>query len=254
MSDLDNFFQEDAPNAAVAEEVIPVTPELQEVAPVDKVEEVSETTAQETDYEKLPSWAKASIKDERTKRQELEKRASELESQLKELQQPKQQPEIPDFYTDPDKRLQFERQEIDQKLQRARIDMSEMMVKQAHEDYEEVVKAFEEAATKNPYLANQMLNHANPALFAYQEGLKHIQLKDMQDPEAYKAKLEAELREKIKAELLAENEKLEHERKKLSTSITDARGIGSSRGNTEAGDDSDPFSNLFDPRTRYIKR
>ena len=252
MSNLDNFLEVDevTPNepieAAPAAEIVP------EVAEPAKVEQSSETTTQEPNYEQLPTWAKASIKDERAKRQELEKRAIELESKLKELEQP--QAEKPDFYTDPDKRLAVERQEIELKLQRAKIDMSEMLVKQTHQDYDEVVKAFEEAATANPFLAQQMLNHANPALFAYQEGKKHIQIKDMQNPEEYKAKLEAELREQIKAEMLAETEKLELERKKLSTSITDARAIGSVKANADAEADSDPFSNLFDPRTRYIKR
>lgn len=149
----------------------------------------------------------AAYENERRIRQEtqheLEQFRAQLAQQQQQFEQP--QPEAPDAWEDPqaalnhqaqilETKFQSELQRRDQMMTQNRVEMSEMLVKQQHEDYDEVTEAFAQVAMKNEALAHQMLNHPMPAQFAYQTGKQMMALQQFgSDPDAYRAKIEAEI-------------------------------------------------------------
>ena len=148
----------------------------------------------ETESEKERAY-KATALDERKKRQALQ---AELDA-LKKPPAPK-----PDFWTDPEARFAAERVDIEQKLQRERLLMSEDMARDKYKDFDEVIGHFQSAVEQNPALAAQMTSSRNPAEFAYRQGLLHRELGAVNgDPIAYRTKLEADIRAKLEAEFAA---------------------------------------------------
>lgn len=94
---------------------------------------------------------------------------------------------------------------VDQKLANQRFSMSKIMAKGAYEDYDDMEQVFMEAAQENPALASALQAHEHPSEFAYQEGKKIMAMKEFgTDPVAYKEQVrqevEAEVRDKLKAE------------------------------------------------------
>lgn len=128
---------------------------------------------------------------------EREKRQA-LERQLAELKQQPQQP-VPEFFEAPEHHLQIVEQRAAQRLHAA----LEEQAKAVYPDYDDMAAKAIEAAQGNPLLAQQVLSAANPALALYQLGKKTAELAQMQDPEAYRAKIEAEVRAKVEAEFAA---------------------------------------------------
>lgn len=165
-----------APEPAVTVEE-PVTPEPEA------------TTAPEVEKDKtvpLPA-----LLAEREKRQALERQLAELK------QQPQQT--MPEFYEAPEQHLQLVEQRATQRLHAA----LEEQAKAVYPDYDDMAAKAIEAAQGNPLLAQQVLTAPNPALALYQLGKKTAELAQMQDPEAYRAKIEAEVRAKVEAEFAA---------------------------------------------------
>lgn len=127
---------------------------------------------------------------------EREKRQA-LERQLAELQQPAQP--VPEFFEAPEQHLQIIEQRAAQRLHAA----LEAQAKAVYPDYDEVAEKALAAARENPLLVQQVMTAANPALALYQLGKKSAELELMQDPAAYRARIEAEVRAKIEAETAA---------------------------------------------------
>lgn len=125
---------------------------------------------------------------------EREKRQA-LERQLAELRQQSQQPD-PEFFEAPEHHLRLIEQRNTQRLYAA----LEEQAKAVYPDYDDVVAKVIDAAQDNPVIQKQVFESANPALAAYQLGKKLAEVEQMQDPVAYRAKIEAELRAKIEAE------------------------------------------------------
>ena len=169
------------------------------------------------------------LKTERAKRQEFEKRATELEqralraeaaaeearrywqTQQQQIPQPQQQQppkQIPDPWTDPEGYTAAKLQEVEQKFARqefqSRVVLSERLMRQQHQDFDQVVEVFGQAANRNPYLLQQMTQSPLPAEYAYQMG-KRLQLADRigSDPDSYEKKIREEERQKVLAELKA---------------------------------------------------
>lgn len=169
------------------------------------------------------------LKSERAKRQEFEKRATEAEqralraeaaaeearrywqSQQQQFQPPPQQQppkQLPDPWTDPEGYTAAKLQEVEAKFARQefanRVAMSERLVRQQHQDFDQVVEVFGKAASQNQYLLQQMTQHAFPAEYAYNMG-KRIMLADRigNDPDSYEKKIREEERQKTIAELKA---------------------------------------------------
>lgn len=139
------------------------------------------------------------ILDERRKRQELERKIKEMEERL--TARPVEPQPQPDWITDPETAARSLEEQMQLRLYQTAVYQSETIMRRQHEDYDDVAAVFAEAAREDPNLAMQVYRHPFPAEFAYQYGRK---LKLMQeigdDPEAYRAKLEAEIRAKLTGE------------------------------------------------------
>lgn len=106
-----------------------------------------------------------------------------------------------EFYKDPVGFHEKQQERVRVEVRQQRYAMSEALVRSQHNDADEAIGAFVQAAQSNPGLLQQFQNHQHPAMFAYQFGKQVLSI-----PEgvASVADLEKHLREKIKAEV--ENE------------------------------------------------
>lgn len=135
--------------------------------------------------------------DEREKRQRLE---AELAQYKAKAEPAKEDTTEDDLFSNPAEVLKRVQMEAYAAARRDMINMSEAILFETKPDAQEKIDAFKEAVQQNPTLYQQMLQHPNPAGFAYQEGSKFLSVKSMpQDMAAY----EKELRAKIEAELAA---------------------------------------------------
>ncbi len=149
------------------------------------------------------TWTKQAVLDERRKRQELEKRLNELQERLTPAQQGAQQQEqpAPSWWDSPEDAARALQAQVQMQVFESRVALSERMMREKHQDYDEVATLFAKRCHSDPQITHQLMQHPFPAEYAYQLGQK-IRLMDEigQDPSAYREKL----REDLRAELLAE--------------------------------------------------
>jgi hypothetical protein len=92
---------------------------------------------------------------------------------------------------------------IQQDLFNRSLNMSEVMLRQQIGDDAEVdaaVNKFKELAGQNPALRQELARQAHPYKFAFDYAKKQQALEEIGDPDAYRAKLEADIRAKLEAE------------------------------------------------------
>lgn len=155
----------------------------------------------------LPPHEFAALKDERRKRQEAEARAAFLEQQLRQPP-PATEAEPVDFWENPNavisnqvnQAVNTALQEWERRQVQQRAEAAEAAARAKYPDYDDAFAKFREQLQFNPALMQDLNRAADPAEFAYQRGRAAI---DMADPESYRAKIEAEVRQKLEAELLA---------------------------------------------------
>lgn len=218
-------------NDEPTEEIIDETPEAQAERERDERgrfkarEETGEEPVLEAEPESVTPTPEeqrvpiAALKDERQKRQELERQLSEVHNYLAQLQAPQQQqPQAVDMFEDPDgfkaQLAEQIRNELMQELQPTlnqhrtltRAEMSEIAARQKYEDYDSTVEVFKEALATNPFLLTQLQQAADPATFAYNAGKQYSQAKayGTEAPpsrEQMEAEIEARMRDKIMAEI-----------------------------------------------------
>lgn len=127
---------------------------------------------------------------ERIKRQELASQVGALQQQINAKARP-------DPLEDPEGTAEFDRKESDDRSFSMRCEMSQEMMREIHEDYDEFEGIFMESSQSNPALAAQLAQHPFPAKFAYAEGKRLAQLNEMGgDPVAY---VERKMKEAAKA-------------------------------------------------------
>jgi len=213
---LDEFRDQGEPAEPVEEADDPVTEEAEtaDTPEVETPKEPEAPAAPEAHKEKDVPYA--AMKAEREKRQERERelqerdrRIAEYERQLQELRnpaQPQQQPKPIEIWEDPDAYINQRLQSVEQQ-QTARLYAAlEAQAREVYPDYDDVFAVVQEHAKTNPTIGPQVLSAPNPALAAYKLG-KHLrELKQMEDPEAYRAKVAAEVRAEIEAELRAKED------------------------------------------------
>lgn len=198
-----------APKAQAEEE--PAAPEPEPQAPAEPTPAPQDTNASRH----VPL---SELMAERKKRQEFEQRLMEAEARAKAFEavsqrQPQfqqapqfqqQQPEPPpDFYTDPEAALAARIQPMQQQFINAMLHQSEIMARDKYGD--KVVDAALQAANAAGDQAKaQFLQTAHPwgEMVKWHKRQQTLSIVG-DDPEAYRAKLETELREKIMAELKA---------------------------------------------------
>lgn len=155
----------------------------------------------------------AALQDERQKRQQAEDRLRQYDEYFARLQAQSQQQPAPDMFEDPDgfkARLAADlRAELMQELgpvvqqhgTLTRAEVSEMLARQKHEDYDDKIEVFKEAMQANPFLIEQLKQAPDPATFAYNAANKYLEAKQYGGVSPSREQIEAELREKIMAEV-----------------------------------------------------
>lgn len=152
----------------------------------------------------LPKEDFAALKDERRKRQELERRLLAIEQQHS-APRPQQPPA--DFWDDPqafmDSRLnqlgETLLQQWEQRQQVQRLNTSEQAAKANHPDYDEAYEAFAQAVQANPMLAHEMAQALDPGEFAYRKGKTALEIQKVGSVD----ELRAQIRKEVEAEARA---------------------------------------------------
>ncbi len=173
-------------------------PPAEETQPTDKSD-----AGKKPDEDTDESWTKRAVLDERRKRQDLEREVAELRAKLKPDVAPKQ-PSRPDIFEDQEGAFRHVESTIEQRLLTDRITLSQELMREKHEDYDEIETEFVGLVAADPSLIQKMSGAALPAKFVVDHVKKHRQMQELQDVDGYKAKLKAEVRAELMAELEAE--------------------------------------------------
>lgn len=185
----------------------------------------------------------AAMKAEREKRQKLEREVQEYQRQLQELRapaQPQQQPQRVEIWEDPDAFVSQRVQAVEQTATQRLYAALEAQARELYPDYDDVFAVVQEHAKTNPAIGQQVLSAPNPALAAYKLGKQLRELKQMEDPEAYRAKIEAEVRAKVAAELKAAEEAKRKAAQAIPPDLSSSRNVAGSEPATV-----DEFETLF---------
>lgn len=213
MDDLDNILNEEQPVEAVEAAQEPVEQQgEQEVAEATEgqprgpdgkfapkgTKEADAMPAPEDTAKQIPFQ---SYQAEKQKRQELEQ---QLEALRQEMQQPKQPPAPPpSIWEDDQAALNHVRNDavseaVQQATFNAKLDMSEMMARQAHTDFDEMKADFIRMMQENPALQQQALADPHPWQKAYQIAKNARTMNELGATNI--DELKAKLLEQIKAE------------------------------------------------------
>lgn len=185
-----------------------------------------------------PAFDHAAVKGERSRRQAAEQERDTLradiealKSQLQSLQQPKEPEAPPPSLWEDEQGWQqhFGGQIAQQASFNARLDMSEMLASQAHEDFDHIKAKFLEMAQGNPALAQQALQAKHPWEKAYQIAKNAATAAELGATNI--AELEAKLREQIMAEMQAQ----QPARPGIPPSLSGERSMGARSGPAWAG-------------------
>ncbi|TWI04807.1 hypothetical protein IP90_00945 [Luteimonas cucumeris] len=189
MSEPDyDFLQNEAPEEVAPEPIPEVAEEVVET--VDKPPEtpaIAEPTPAPPVDDRVPL---AALKAERDKRQKLEREMAAL----------RQQPMPPAFHEQPEQYVQQTIQQVRQDMTQTMYAALEDQARETYPDYDEVFEEVQAYAEENHSVIPQIFNSPNPAKAAYKLGKQLRELKQMQDPDAYRSKIEAEVRAKIEKE------------------------------------------------------
>jgi len=142
----------------------------------------------------------SALLDEREKRQKLEREREELR-QKQQSQEPEKKP---DFWENPEAAISQVQEQVEQRIMNERLNFSEQFARQTHGDeaVEAATKAFQEAAQKDPALAVQLRQQNDPYGFVIGWHKKQSFLEQVgDDPDAWMKQKEAEIRERLQAEM-----------------------------------------------------
>lgn len=175
----------------------------------------------------------AALQAERKKRQEYEAR-------LREFEQAREQ-QIPQFNEDPEQHVHAIIARERQQMMNVLYASMEAAARESYGDYDEVFQEVEQYVRENPAALHELQKAANPAIAAYKLGKRVRELRDMQDPDAYRQKIEAEVRAKIDAEIKAREQAKEKVAQALPPDLSSSRGAKGE----EAPEPSDVFDSVF---------
>lgn len=153
--------------------------------------------------DQLPPEEYKAIREEREKRQSLERQVEALNQQIQTLQQPKDPPPPPPSLWEDEQgwSVNLQRQIMQQTDQLSRINASEMAARGQHADFQEMFDLFNTMAGQNPAVVQQAMADPHPWGKAYQIAKNY---KNMQELGAVDlADLEAKMRDRIMAEMQA---------------------------------------------------
>lgn len=125
-----------------------------------------------------------------------------LEAQLAAMNKPSEERKAPDVFDNPEAYQRYVEQAADERARNHALNISEYLARETHG--EKVDKAFE--ALQSASEADRARIAASP--MAWQELVKWYDerraVQEIGDPDAYRQKIEAEVRERVKAEIEAE--------------------------------------------------
>ncbi len=239
MSGLQGFLgpdeeEESAPAPAPAPEPQAEAPPPQEQRGPPPGEEDDDTPPVSQDGRNVPL---AALEAERAKRNDWKKRASETEGQLAEVRrqydemqrqleelrkapraapppppqqvpEPAPMPELPDPNQNPvgyiTAMMQHQQRQAEERLVHERFNTSELLLRRqiGDEAVDQLMAEFQEAAAADPTLRMQVANQRDPFGWAHKTMQQRRAIREMgDDPNAFRAKLEAEIRAKLEAEM-----------------------------------------------------
>ena len=194
----------------------------------DKPQEASPAPGDTPEVAQVPISA---LHGERDRRQQAER---ELEAYRQQIAR---QP-APDPYADPDGyehhqaqlAQQQQSQQFNQQLEAIRledrINITEVIARKTHEDYEQVKDLFVEVAQQNPALAAGLRNSPDPAGFAYEQGLKIKAQREIgDDPAAYKERVRQEVLADIRNGADVDAKAAAEKRASIPNSLVDVRSV-----------------------------
>lgn len=207
-ANLSEMLGETEPDAETA---APSEPEKGEAADTETVEakETPEAKADEVadkgeppspDETQKPSESEAGlIAALKVTRKELQ----DLKAWKSEQEQKQTQSAKPDQFEDPEGYENWKDQQTQTALWNNKVQLSEAMARQQYgdEEYDKAYEAFIEEANGNPAVAQGVGTALSPAHYAYEQGMKAIQRKEMGDPATFAERKFQEGYEKAKAEL-----------------------------------------------------
>jgi len=185
--------------------------------------------------DKLPQEEYKAIKQEREKRQSLEQEVEALRKQIQQFQQQNQEPPAPppSLWEDEEGwQHHLQSQVLQQADQLSRINASEMAARTQHPDFQDMYDLFNQMAAQNPAIVQQAMADPHPWGKAYQIAKSY---KSMQELGAVDVN---DLREKLKAELMAElsqGQSPVQESQRLPATLTGERSVASRSGPSWAG-------------------
>lgn len=194
-----------APEAPPAEAAAPEAPA--EAAPPEADADPEPEAADEAGIRKALAAERDKRRDWKEKAIRAEGEMAELRRQLEAARQPQQQPAQPQEQQyqpiDPSVDPQGYVQRVQQVAISTKLDMSEMMLRKeiGGEKVDALIAEFKEAAKEDPALFTRLYAQQHPYEWAHQQiEARKLQREIGTDPNAYKAKLEAEFRAKWEAE------------------------------------------------------
>lgn len=228
----------DTPAEAVQAEAAPEAPPAPETDAGGPVRDEQGRFAAKTGVDdtpppgRLPQEEYKAIRDEREKRQALERDMEALKAQLQSLQQPRPEPQpVPTIWDDEEAALANVRQQaVAQSVNQNRLTTSEMLAAQAHDDFDDMQAKFREMIEANPALADQAMQSRHPWEKAYQIAKNAATMVELGATNL------DELRAKIREEVMAEQQQaISPARPTLPPTLTTERNVGARSGPAWSG-------------------
>ena len=242
MDDLDSIFESGEPKAApVAATVVaepakpdPVAEPVKKDEPLPDVKKTVEPSKPKEDDRTVPL---AALEAERKKRQELEHRLAE----------PKKPEPLPDVFTNQEAYAKAIASQLEGSFTQKLQQQSEFFARKEFgaEVIDKDLQIFEQIVDKQMYL--DVINSPSPYHAIHEKVEKYKLVKEMENPEAYKARLKAEARAEIEAEFKEAADKKAKEtddlRKAIPTSLAGKPSTGAITGHKFDGPT--PLDNLL---------
>lgn len=177
----------------------------------------------------------AALKDERTKRQQIEAERQQLAERLQQYETYFQQLQAQTGQEEEQDPIELIAQQVMSRLQpqnemqmlTVKVELAEQLARQKWADYDEKVEHFKEAVKANPFLLQELRNSTNPAEYAYNAANRILEAKSYGSAPS-REQIEAEIREKIMAEIGVN-------RPQAPTSLATERSVGSRSGPAWSG-------------------
>lgn len=174
-------------------------PEVEAEAPAAAPEGSSPEPEKQEPESDAVSVPLAALMAERGKRKEAEQRIAELEKSVTPAKEPDP---LPDVFADQEGFAQRIKSDMSKQVHGLRVELSQDIMRSIHSDYDEREAKFLAYAQDNPAVLQSAEFQKNPARFAYDFAGKIAQAEEIQDLDAYRAKI----KEEVRAEFLKEQQ------------------------------------------------